>query len=169
VEDVGSSIRRLAAIADRRGLSHDIVIQPELQGRGEIIVGVHRGSGFGPTVLMGLGGVFTEVLAEMAYRTAPLTDADADEMIRDLRSRGILVGFRGQPPWHVATLRQLLVDVSRFASATSDWLDSIELNPVIVGADGLFAVDICCILRRSVTGFKYSPGPDVVPPGANAG
>jgi hypothetical protein len=169
VEDVGTSVRRLAAIADHRCLSRDIVVQPELPGRGELIVGVHSGSGFGPTVLVGLGGVFTEVMAEITCRTAPLTEADADEMIRDLRGRGILVGVRGQPPWHLAQLQQLLVDVSRFACATSEWLDSIELNPVIVAPEGLFAVDICCILRPPPAAPGYPVERTRYQPGANAG
>ncbi len=145
--DIPSIAARLVGVAARHSLSQDLVIQPEVHGRGELIVGAYTTSGFGPIVLVGLGGVFTEALGDVSCRVAPLQPVDADEMIRELRAWEILDGFRGGQPWHVAKITDLLLGISGLATATAGWLEAIDLNPIIVGPDGLVAVDISCVLR----------------------
>ena len=85
---------------------------------------------FGPLVVFGLGGVATEVLGDHAARLAPLTGADADDLIRSIRAAPLLLGYRGQPPADLAGLRDTLLRVSRLADDLPQ-VAELDLNPVI--------------------------------------
>ena len=106
----------------------------------EVIIGVVQEPVFGPLVVFGLGGVATDVLADRAARLAPLTDADADELIRSIRSAPLLLGFRGSPPADLTALQDLLLRVSRLADDLPE-LAELDLNPVIARPDGVAVVD----------------------------
>ena len=106
----------------------------------EVIVGVADDHLFGPLVVFGLGGVATEVLADHAARLTPLTDTDADTLIRSIKAAPLLLGHRGTPPADVEALRGLLLRVSRLADDLPEITD-LDLNPVIVRPDGVFVVD----------------------------
>ncbi len=106
----------------------------------ECIVGVQRDPAFGPVVMLGLGGVFVEVLGDVSFRTAPLTPAMAMNMIGELRGRELLFGARGRPRADVGALAELLVRVSEFAVAAGDSLESLDINPVLVRPEGRGAV-----------------------------
>ncbi len=106
----------------------------------EVTVGVVQEPVFGPLVVFGLGGVATDVLADRAARLAPLTDADADELIRSVRSAPLLLGYRGNPRADLTALPDLLLRVSRLADDLPE-LAELDLNPVIARPDGAAAVD----------------------------
>ena len=95
---------------------------------------------FGPLVVFGLGGVATEVLADHAARLTPLTDTDADTLIRSIKAAPLLLGYRGSPPADLEALRGLLLRVSRLADDLPEITD-LDLNPVIARPDGVFVVD----------------------------
>jgi acyl-CoA synthetase (NDP forming) len=95
---------------------------------------------FGPLVMFGLGGVATEVLADHAARLTPLTDADADRMMYDVRAAPLLFGHRGSPAVDTAALTDLLLRVSRLADDIPE-IAELDLNPVIARPDGVQAVD----------------------------
>jgi acyl-CoA synthetase (NDP forming) len=105
----------------------------------EVSIGVTQEPMFGPLVVFGLGGVATDVPADRSARLAPLTDADADELIRSVRPAAVLRGFRGRPPADLAALQDLLLRVSRLADDLPE-LAELDLDPVIAGADGVTAV-----------------------------
>ena len=111
-----------------------------ITGGTEVIAGVADDRMFGPLVVFGLGGVATGVLADHAARLAPLTDVDADRLIRSLRSAPLLLGYRGRPAADLHALRDLLLRVSRLADDLPD-VTELDLNPVIARPDGVFAVD----------------------------
>lgn len=113
-----------------------VLLSPMENGGVECIVGVQRDPAFGPVVMLGLGGVFVEVLGDVSFRTAPLDKDDAVAMIDELRGRDLLFGARGRPPADVDALADLLVTVSGFAIAAGDTLDSLDINPVLVRAQG---------------------------------
>jgi acyl-CoA synthetase (NDP forming)/GNAT superfamily N-acetyltransferase len=117
-----------------------VLIQPMITGGTEVIVGVAQEPVFGPLVVFGLGGVATDVLADRAARLAPLTDADADELIRSIRSAPLLLGYRGAQPADLAALRETLLRVSRLADDLPE-ITELDLNPVIARPDGVSAVD----------------------------
>ena len=117
-----------------------VLIQPMITGGTEVIVGVVQEPVFGPLVVFGLGGVATDVLSDRTARLAPLTDTDADELIRSIRSAPLPVGHRGQPAADLPALQDLLLRVSRLADDLPE-VAELELNPVIACPDGAPAVD----------------------------
>ncbi len=106
----------------------------------EVVVGATRDLQFGHAVMFGLGGVLVEVLGDIAFRTVPLTERDAGEMIAEIRAARVLRGFRGSKPADVAALRQLIVQVSDLVVKHPE-IGELDLNPVIVYERGLRIVD----------------------------
>jgi acyl-CoA synthetase (NDP forming) len=90
--------------------------------------------------MLGLGGTGAELLSDRAFRALPLTDLDANELVRALRSSPLFFGYRGAPACDVAALEDLLLRVGALAEATPE-LAELDLNPVIVSAAGAVAVD----------------------------
>ena len=124
-----------------------------ITGGTEVIVGVVQEPVFGPLVVFGLGGVATDVLADRAARLAPLTDADADELIRSIRSAPLLLGYRGSPPADLTALQDLLLRISRLADDLPE-LAELDLNPVIARPDGVGRGR-----RQDPAGPGRAPGP----------
>lgn len=126
-----------------------VLIAPMVQGGVETIIGVQRDPVFGPVVMFGLGGIFVEVLKDVTFRTAPFGLDVAHEMIRSVRGYPMLEGVRGAPPSDVDALAAALAQVSAFAAANADTLESIDLNPVLVRpkGEGCVAVDALIVAR----------------------
>ena len=133
-----------AAHAHAGDAGYDGVIVQELAPAGEeVIVGVSRDPQFGPVVLFGLGGIFVEVLKDVSMRVAPLTRADAEAMVREVRGFPLLDGARGRPKADVGALVDLILNVSRMATDLRDRVTELDLNPVRVlpAGDGALALD----------------------------
>jgi len=122
------------------GKLHAVLVQPMIGDGTEVIVGVADDHLFGPLVVFGLGGVATEVLADHTARLTPLTDTDADTLIRSIKAAPLLLGYRGSPPADLEALRGLLLRVSRLADDLPEITD-LDLNPVIARPDGAYVVD----------------------------
>ena len=142
---VVSAARTAHPGADVRG----VLVQQMAPKGVEVIVGVTRDETFGPLVMVGLGGVFVEVLRDVAFAPAPLTREDARDLLGQLRGARLLQGVRGEPPADVDALIDLLVGVSRFAADHADAIAEIDLNPVIVHpqGQGVSVVDALIITR----------------------
>jgi acyl-CoA synthetase (NDP forming) len=126
------------------------VLVQQMAPRGvEVIVGVTRDETFGPLLMVGLGGLFVEVLRDVAFAPTPLTREDARDLLAQLRGSRVLQGVRGEPPADVEALVDLLVAVSRFADDHAEAIAEIDLNPVIVHprGQGLSVVDALIITR----------------------
>ena len=106
----------------------------------ELIVGTVRDPKFGPVVLVGLGGVFTEVLADTACAIAPVTVGAARGLLTSLQGAPLLLGARGRPPVDLEALADLVARVSLLAAAHPE-LAELELNPVLAGPSGVLALD----------------------------
>jgi acyl-CoA synthetase (NDP forming) len=106
----------------------------------ETIVGITHDPSFGPLVMFGLGGVAAELLADRAFRIVPITDEDAHDLVRSLRGSPLLFGYRGSAEVDVGALENLLMRVGHLADELAD-VAEMDLNPVIVGPDGVVAVD----------------------------
>jgi acyl-CoA synthetase (NDP forming)/GNAT superfamily N-acetyltransferase len=106
----------------------------------EVMIGVADDHMFGPLVVFGLAGTASEVLADHAARLTPLTDIDADALIRSVRAAPLLLGHHGSPAAGLDGLRELLLRVSRLADDLPE-ITHLDLNPVIVRPHGVFAVD----------------------------
>jgi acetate---CoA ligase (ADP-forming) len=113
----------------------------------ELIVGVRRDPSFGPVVVIGMGGVYADLLQDVAVALAPLTLEVAEQLIRSLRGAPLLLGARGRPSLDVAAAARLAVLLSQLATERED-IAEIEVNPVLVGREGVLALD-ARIVRRS--------------------
>ena len=114
--------------------------------RQEVLVGLSRDPQFGPVIAFGLGGIYTEVLRDVALRVAPVDRAEADAMIRSLRAFPILAGARGQQPCDLDALADLLVRVSELPFRYPE-IAELDLNPVFAGPDGAVAGDVRIITQ----------------------
>lgn len=136
------------------------LIQPFIQGKRELVAGLFRDKQFGPVVMLGLGGVFTEALADVTFRVAPLTQSDALEMIDEIKSRRILEAFRGEAAADRDALVQTLMGISRLALAHPQ-ISEIDINPLLISADGgVRAVDALVVLKPEIEFQKFLPAID---------
>ena len=117
-----------------------VLVEPMITGGIETIVGIVQEPVFGPVVVFGLGGIATEVLGDRVARLAPLTGADADDLIHSIRAAPVLLGYGGQPAADIEALRDTLLRVSRLADDLPQ-VAELDLNPVIARPDGVIAVD----------------------------
>jgi acetyltransferase len=118
-----------------------VLVAPMIKSNREFIAGLIRDPQFGPTVMLGVGGVLAEAVADVVFRTVPVSPADADEMIEELKAQKLLGAFRGEAAVDRSSLRNLLVGLSTCALERSD-VASVDLNPILVRSDGsLVAVD----------------------------
>jgi acyl-CoA synthetase (NDP forming) len=116
----------------------------------EVIVGSQQDPRFGPVVLVGLGGVFTEVLADVAFALAPLTVETAKSLLLSLRGAPLLQGARGRAPIDLDELAKVVVSVSNVAASHPE-IAELEVNPVLASAAGCIALDARAILAGSDT------------------
>jgi acyl-CoA synthetase (NDP forming) len=113
-----------------------VLVSPMVKGGVEMILGVHDDAVFGPVVLLGLGGIFVEVLRDVTFRIAPFGIEEAHRMIAELRGAAILKGARGQPPSDLDALAAALSLLSLFAAAHRGQFTSIDINPLLVRSKG---------------------------------
>jgi acetate---CoA ligase (ADP-forming) len=136
-----TAIRAILAEAGIAGHAAEFLVQEQIHGGVEMIVGVTHDPAFGPLVLAGLGGTAVEVLGDVAVRITPLSNTDVDEMIRSLRSYRLLTGYRQSPPLDVAAFAELLHRVSNMVEDIPE-ITELDLNPVFVLQHGAVAADI---------------------------
>jgi acetate---CoA ligase (ADP-forming) len=118
--------RRLTGDDDIEG----VLIQAMIAGGVETMIGVSDDPLFGPLVAFGLGGIHVEVLGDVQFRVAPLTDRDATELLHGIRGLPLLQGYRGHPPADLEALREMLLRVSRLAVEVPEIVE-LDLNPVM--------------------------------------
>jgi acyl-CoA synthetase (NDP forming) len=107
----------------------------------EVIVGALKDPIFGPTLMFGLGGVFTEVLKDVSFRIVPVERMDVEEMIQEIKGYPILSGLRGQKPRDLEALADLLLAVSCLMSERPN-IEELDLNPVRLYEHGLSVLDV---------------------------
>ena len=123
-----------------------VAVQAMARPGTEVIVGMSKDPQFGPVLMFGLGGIFVEVLKDVAFRIVPLEERDAREMIDEINGRAILDGVRGGEPADIGALAQLLLKLSAFAEANPQ-VEELDLNPVFAYEDGCIAVDARIVVR----------------------
>ena len=124
--------------AERMGGS--VLVQPMVRGGAEVLAGVVQDPVFGPLVAFGPGGVLAELIGEAAFRIAPLTDADAEELVMTGKAGRLVRGFRGAPAANAAALADLVLRLARLAEDLPE-VAELDLNPVIALPDRCVAVD----------------------------
>jgi acyl-CoA synthetase (NDP forming) len=118
----------------------ELLVAPMVRGSREFIAGLTRDPQFGPTVMLGVGGVLAEAVQDVAFRLVPLTERDADDLIDDLATQKLLGAFRGEPAVDRDALRAVLLGLSRCAEQRPD-VASVDVNPLIVVDGTPVAVD----------------------------
>jgi acetyl coenzyme A synthetase (ADP forming)-like protein len=116
------------------------LVQPLVRGGVELLVGAVEDPVFGPLVALGPGGILAELISDASFRLAPLTDADAEELVQSGKVARLLEGFRGAPAADTRCVMDLLLRIGRLVDDLPE-LAELDLNPVIVGTDGCVVVD----------------------------
>ena len=124
------------------------VLLAEMVHGTEVIVGAVNDRFFGPVVMFGLGGVFTELLMDVTYRFAPFDAVTAREMIAEIKAAALLTGFRGSAPLAVDALADALARVSWLAADHAERIAEIDINPLFVSAAGVVAADALIVLKN---------------------
>ena len=124
--------RRHRPDADIQGM----LVAPMAKKGVEIIIGTLLDATFGPVVMVGLGGITTELFRDVVYRPAPVGAEEAGAMLAALKAAPLLNGFRGAAKADVGALSQLIADISVLAARHASEIAEIELNPVLVHAEG---------------------------------
>lgn len=143
VAEVAVAVKQMRERLAARNVSLDaMLLQREIRGGIEALVGVTTDPTFGPLVVCGMGGVHVELLRDVSFRLTPVTDVDAREMIDRLRSSKLLAGFRGSPPGDRAALESVILRVSALVRIVPELLE-LDLNPVkvLMPGQGAIAVD----------------------------
>jgi hypothetical protein len=135
----------LAAARVHRIDARGLLVEPMVDAGVELIVGLRRDASFGPAVVVGLGGVLTEVLDDVAIRLAPVDRETALGMLAELRGARVLDGVRGRPAVDRGAVAGLIAALSRLGDARPDIVE-VDLNPVIASASGALAVDALVVL-----------------------
>lgn len=123
-----------------------ILVEKMVRGNREFVIGLSRDPSFGPCVMFGLGGIFTEALKDVTFRVAPLTKEDALEMIDEIKTKKLLGEFRGSPAVDRNALAKALVGVGELG-VKYDAIAEIDINPLIICGDKPVAVDALVVLK----------------------
>ncbi|KQC08945.1 MAG: carboxylate--amine ligase [Smithella sp. SDB] len=123
-----------------------VLIEKMVRGTREFVIGLSRDPNFGPCVMFGLGGIFTEAFKDVTFRVAPLTREDALEMIDEIKTRKLLGEFRGSPAVDREALAKALVGVGDLG-IKYDSIAEIDINPLIICGDKPVAVDALVVLK----------------------
>jgi acyl-CoA synthetase (NDP forming) len=145
-EDIRSAALYIkdAAGSDLEGF----LLQPMLEGKREFVAGLFHDDQFGPTVMFGLGGIFTEAIGDVVFSIAPLDENDARKMIQELDAQKLLGAFRGEKAADKEALIKTIVGLSKIGTEISE-IRELDINPLIVAADGkVTAVDALIVLGK---------------------
>jgi acetyl-CoA synthetase (ADP-forming) len=123
-----------------------ILVEKMVRGSREFVIGLSRDPSFGPCVMFGLGGIFTEALKDVTFRVAPLSMEDALEMIDEIKTKKLLGEFRGSPAVDRNALARALVGVGDLG-IKYDSIAEIDINPLIICGDKPVAVDALVVLK----------------------
>jgi acyl-CoA synthetase (NDP forming) len=133
-------------VASMNGTEKTILVQQMIRGQRELVVGLTRDPQFGPCVMFGLGGIFTEILKDNAFRVAPLDKHDALDMMQEIKSRKILDAVRGLEAVDRELLADILIKVGQIGIENEN-IKEIDINPVIISKGKPVAVDALVILE----------------------
>jgi acetyltransferase len=149
VRDGFSELKRRAGKL-AKGEKFSVAMQQMVVGAVETVLGMTTDPSFGPLIMFGLGGIYVEIMKDVSFRIAPVSDQGAREMIESLRSYPLLTGFRGSPPVHLPTIIDTILRLSRLVG-DFPCFSEIDINPFIVSAEkgNCKAVDARFIVKQA--------------------
>ena len=138
----------LARVSDKspHAAIDGVIVAPMAQGLSELILGSRIDPVFGPVVMVGLGGIFAEIVQDTAVQLAPVSETQAMAMLRSLKAFAVLNGARGRRPADIEAAARAIAALSRFAVAHADTVAEIDINPLLLKADGEGAVALDALL-----------------------
>ncbi|MHB8780376.1 MAG: acetate--CoA ligase family protein [Candidatus Geothermincolia bacterium] len=135
--------------ANLAGDPHEgMLVQEMIKGERELVIGMIRDPQFGPCVMFGMGGIFTEILKDTSFRVAPIDEYDALQMMDEIRAKDILGPFRGSEAVDRKVLAAELIAVGNIGMEFDD-VAEIDINPLIISGDQPVAVDALVVLREA--------------------
>ncbi len=142
-EEAGAAFREIRqAAAEERPA---VLVQEMVKGQRELVAGLTRDRQFGPCVMFGLGGIFTEILRDVSFRVAPIEHRDALEMMQEIKGRKILEAVRGMPAAELDILAHILIQLGQIG-LDQDRIQEIDINPIILAGSRPVAVDALVVL-----------------------
>ncbi len=145
-EEATTAFRQIKA--NMNGRPGGVLVQEMVKGQRELMAGLTRDPQFGPCVMFGLGGIFTEILKDVSFRLAPLKHLDALDMMQEIKGRKILEAIRGMEPADTDMLAQVLIRLGDIG-VENDPVKEIDINPLIIRGGKPVAVDALVVLRQS--------------------
>ena len=149
LDSAGEIVEQARKMADEAG--DDLegwLVQPQVSGRRELVAGLFRDEQFGPVVMFGLGGIFTEALDDVVFKVAPFTEAHASHMLDQLRAKSLLDPFRGEAAADREALIRTLLGLSRLGVELED-VAEVDINPLLITPEGeVRAVDALVVIRK---------------------
>jgi len=142
-EEALTAYKEITAAMD--GIEKAVLVQQMIKGQRELVVGLTRDPQFGPCVMFGLGGIFTEILEDTSFRVAPIETRDALEMIQEIKARKILEAIRGMEPVDKDMLADILIAIGRLG-IENEAVKEIDINPLIISRGQPVAVDALVVL-----------------------
>lgn len=146
VRDAYRKIMESVKKHDPKARIEGMLIQEMAPSGTEVIVGSIKDPQFGPALMFGLGGIFVEVLKDVTFRIAPITEDEAEEMISEVKAYPLLKGYRNTPPADLKAIIKILMSTSRLIMDHTD-IKELDLNPIIVYEKGAKTVDARIILE----------------------
>lgn len=132
-----------------KGIELDgVLVQEMIKGAREFVIGMIRDQQFGPAVMFGVGGIFTEIYEDVAFRVAPLTERDSQALLDEIRAAKLLKGFREAPEVDIYLLKKYLTGIGQLALDYSS-IAEIDINPLIVSGSTPIAVDALIVLKEN--------------------
>ncbi|MBW2200930.1 MAG: acetate--CoA ligase family protein [Deltaproteobacteria bacterium] len=134
--------------AGMNGIEATVLVQEMVKGQRELVIGLTRDAQFGPCVMFGLGGIFTEILKDISFRVAPLEKRDALEMMQEIKGHKILGAVRGMEAADLDQLCEILIRVGQIGLDHEE-IKEVDINPVILAKGKPVAVDALIVLERN--------------------
>ena len=152
VNDVKKTFKDMyGRLSKKKGVDVKGILLEKMVPKGvELIVGIQNDPQFGPVIMVGLGGIMTEVMKDVAFRMLPITTSDAKSMLNELKGAALLKGFRGSDPIDLTMTAKMLVDIGKLGVENADYINSIDFNPVVVYPKSHFVVDAKIILNNEL-------------------
>jgi acyl-CoA synthetase (NDP forming) len=148
-KDVNEAYKQILGNVKKHKVNAKIIgllVQEMAPSSTEVIVGAIKDPQFGPTVMFGLGGIFVEVLKDVTFRVAPITEEEACEMITEVKAYPLLKGYRKTAPADIDAIVQILLNTSRLVMEHQE-IKELDLNPIMVYKKGAKTVDARIILE----------------------
>jgi acetyl coenzyme A synthetase (ADP forming)-like protein len=133
--DIINSVKAKKPEANIRGIS----IQEMIMDKQETIIGINKDPQFGPMIMFGLGGIYVEILKDVSFRIAPITESDARDMIEEIKTIKLLKGARGAKPSDINSIAEILLKISQLVTDFPEIME-MDINPLFVKAEGLGSI-----------------------------